>query len=129
MIVVDASVAFEVVLRTPLGLSAGERLADEDQHAPHLVDVEIASALRRLVFAKEIGTDGAEEALLALMEWPLVRHAHTPLLPRIWALRHGISAYDACYVALAETLGAPLLTCDARLANAHGHSAKIELIG
>ena len=128
MIVVDASIAFEVVLRTPRGLRSAERLADEDLHVPHLVDLEIASALRRLVLAKEIGTDAAEEALQNLMEWPLIRHAHTPLLPRIWALRHGISAYDACYVALAETLGVPLLTCDTRLANAHGHGAKIELL-
>ena len=128
MIVVDASVAFEVVLRTPRGLRAAERLADEDLHVPHLVDLEIASAARRLVFAKEIGTDTAEEALLALMEWPLIRHAHTPLLPRIWALRNGISAYDACYVALAETFGVPLLTCDAKLSRTHGHSAKIELL-
>jgi len=128
MIVVDASVAFEVVLRTPLGLRAAERLADEDLHVPHLVDVEIASAIRRQFLAGELGMDAAEEALQNLMEWPLIRHAHTPLLPRIWALRHGISAYDAFYVALAETLGVPLLTCDARLAHAHGHSAKIELL-
>ena len=128
MIVVDASVAFEVVLRTSRGLRAAERLADEDLHVPHLVDLEIASAARRLVFAKEISTDVAEEALLSLMQWPLIRHEHTPLLPRIWDLRHGISAYDACYVALAETLGAPLVTCDSRLANAHGHSVKIELL-
>ena len=128
MIVVDASVAFEIVLRTALGMQAGERLISEDIHVPHLVDVEIASATRRQVFAGELGMDAAEEALQNLMEWPLIRHAHTPLLPRIWALRHGISAYDAFYVALAETLGVPLLTCDARLANAHGHSAKIELL-
>jgi len=128
MIVVDASVAFEIVLRTTLGMQAGKRLISEDIHVPHLVDVEIASAIRRQYLAEKLGMDAAEEALLALMEWPLIRHEHTPLLPRIWALRHGISAYDACYVALAETLDAPLLTCDARLANAHGHGAKIELL-
>lgn len=129
MIVVDASVAFEIVLRTTLGMQAGERLISEDIHVPHLVDVEIASAIRRQFLAGELGMDAAEEALQNLMEWPLIRHAHTPLLPRIWTLRHGISAYDACYVALAETLGATLLTCDVRLAHAHGHSAKIELLG
>lgn len=129
MIVVDASVAFEVVLRTPRGLSAARHVADEDLHVPHLVDLEIASALRRLVFAKEIGADAAEEALLALMEWPLVRHAHTPLLPRIWTLRHGISSYDACYVALAEALNVPLLTFDGKLSRAHGHRANIALLG
>ena len=68
-----------------------------------------------------------DEAVSFLQALPLTRHAHTPLLPRIWQYRHTLSAYDAAYVVLAETLGATLLTRDARLASAHGHAATIEL--
>lgn len=129
MIVVDASVAFEVVLRTPLGKRANARLAGEDVHVPHLVDIEIASVVRRHLLTADLDMEAAEEALLNLLEWPLTRHAHTMLLSRIWELRNSVTAYDASYVALAETLDVPLLTCDARLARAHGHLAKIELLG
>ena len=69
----------------------------------------------------------SKEALEILQWLPLQRYAHEQFLARIWELRHGITAYDAAYVALAEALDAPLLTCDARLASAAGHHARIEL--
>ena len=68
------------------------------------------------------------EALDDFAHLSLVRHPHGPLLPRMWALRDSLSAYDAAYVALAEALGATLLTLDARLARAGGHSARVEVV-
>ena len=96
-------------------------------HAPHLLDIEITQALRRLVQAKAIDAVRAEQALADYAQLAIERHEHVPLLARIWQLRDAISAYDACYVALAEALDAPLLTCDGKLARAHGHAAQIRL--
>jgi predicted nucleic acid-binding protein len=68
-----------------------------------------------------------EEALNDLAIWPLTRHVHGPFLRRIWTLRNNVTAYDAAYIALAELLNIPLLTCDGRLAASSGHQARIEL--
>jgi predicted nucleic acid-binding protein len=68
------------------------------------------------------------EALQDLADFPLTRCPHEPLLERIWQLRHSLSAYDAAYIALAEALNAPLVTCGARVARAHGHSARVEIL-
>jgi len=97
-------------------------------HAPHLLDIEVADALRRMVQRKDITTVRAEEGLADLAHLRIERHGHPLLLGRIWQLRESMAAYDGAYVALAEALDAPLLTCDAKLANAHGHRARIELI-
>lgn len=104
-------------------LRASERL-----HAPHLLDIEIAQALRRLVQLKQITPHRAEQALEDFSQFAIERHIHQSLLPRIWQLRDSLTAYDGAYVALAEALSAPLLTCDAKLARAHGHRATIKLV-
>ena len=104
-------------------LDPAERL-----HAPHLLDVEVAQALRRLVQREEITPTRAQLALEDLTQIVIERHAHAPFLSRIWELRESLTAYDGAYVVLAEALRAPLLTCDGRPARAHGHRAKIELI-
>lgn len=129
MIVLDASAGIEWLLQTPAGQAIGKRISarHEALHAPHLIDVEIAHSLRRLARSGGLSTFRSDQAVSFLQALPLTRHPHTNLLPRIWQYRHTLSAYDAAYVALAETLGATLLTHDARLAAAHGHSAKIEL--
>ena len=85
---------------------------------PHLLDVEVASALRRLTLTGHIGDAAASAVLGALARADLVRHEHVPLLGPIWALRATVSPYDAAYVALATALGAPLVTTDRRLAAA-----------
>jgi predicted nucleic acid-binding protein len=95
---------------------------------PHLADVEVASVLRRLVAADAISERLAREALEDLADLGIDRHAHDPLLERIWELRRNVSAYDASYVALAEVLDAPLLTCDKRLKRASGTQAQIEVM-
>ena len=96
-------------------------------HAPHLLDVEVTHALRRHFLQGAIDEQRGQEALNDLAAWPLTRHVHGPLVPRIWALRNNVTAYDAAYIALAEMLHAPLLTCDSRLAASGGHNARIEL--
>jgi predicted nucleic acid-binding protein len=130
VIVVDASVAVDVLLRRPDSATLVSRLLDsgEGLHAPHLLDVEVAQVLRRFALRGTLSEKRGNEALRLLAEFPLTRHDHTVLLPRMWALRENITAYDAAYVALAELLGATLLTRDRRLAAAVGHRAKIEVV-
>jgi predicted nucleic acid-binding protein len=130
MIVLDASAVVELVLGTEAGRSVGVRIADPSLslHAPHLVDVEVTQALRRYVREGEIGAAEAAEALEGLRALDMERHAHEPLLDRVWELRANLTAYDAVYVALAEALNAVVLTCDSRLARAPGIKARIELV-
>ncbi len=130
MIVVDASALLEFLLQTSLGARVEARLfREEDElHAPHLLDVEIAQGLRRLVRTGEVSSGRAEEAIADLTDLDLHRHAHLDLLGRAWKLRDNISAYDAMYVALAEAIEAPIVTCDSPLAKAPGHRARIEVI-
>jgi len=128
LIVLDASALLEILLRTAAGHRAEARLAqDGDGCAPHLIDVEVVQALRRLAAARQIGETRAREAVEDFADMPLQRYAHEPLIERMWSLRGNLTAYDAAYVALAEALGAPLLTTDRRLASAPGHRARIEL--
>ena len=101
---------------------------DQSLHAPHLLDLEIVQVLRRYRRNGELQAARAAEALEDLRDLPLVRYPHAPFVPRIWQLRDSLTAYDAAYVALAEALEAPLITRDSRLASAHGHRAKIELL-
>jgi predicted nucleic acid-binding protein len=130
VIVVDASAVLETLLRTPAAAAVEGRLFDSRQtlHAPHLIDVEVAQVVRRYAAAGELDAERGREALADLADLPLLRYPHDLLLPRIWELRHNLTAYDAAYVALAEALGAPLLTRDRRLAAAPGHHAQVELV-
>ena len=129
MIVVDASAMLEVLLGTATGALVEDRLltGGESLHAPHLLDVEVAQVLRRYAAAGELTPERGREALMDLVDFPVHRYPHDVLLPRIWELRHNVTAYDAAYLALAEILAAPLVTCDARLAAAPRHAAKIEV--
>lgn len=130
MIVVDASAVIEVLLNTPAGVRVADRLfADgETLHAPHLLDLEVAQVLRRYALSAELDAARGAQALEDLAALPLSRYPHDVLLPRIWELRHNVTAYDAAYVALAEGLAAPLVTRDAALAASRGHAARIELL-
>ena len=130
MIVVDASAVVEVLLGTPAAAAIERRLFDagETLHAPHLLDIEVADVLRRYAARGEIDDPRGRMALADLDDFPLYRYPHDPLLLRVWDLRNNLSAYDAAYVALAEELGAPLITRDGRLAGSPGHRARIELM-
>lgn len=117
MIVVDASAAV-------LGLlddgEARGRLAAERLIAPHLVDAEVLHTLGRQARCGVIKTADAERALNVWQRLGVQRFPVVGMLDRIWELRHNVTAYDASYVALAEELDCPVLTADARLANASG---------
>jgi predicted nucleic acid-binding protein len=129
LIVVDASVVVELVLRTAGSEILWDRiLPDRSWHAPHLVDVEVTQVVRRWERRREIQPDQARAALGRLDELPLRRYPHRALIPRMWELRRNLTAYDASYVALAEILDVPLVTRDVRLATAPGHVAAIELL-
>jgi predicted nucleic acid-binding protein len=133
MLVVDASAVTELLLGRAGGDTVAEelRLHDFDVHAPHLLDVEVLSALRRLVASGDASAERAAEAIADLLALPLDRHGHDALVPRIWELRENLTTYDATYVALAEAVadeGAPLITADARLARAAGALSRIRVI-
>lgn len=131
MIVLDASAALELLLNTPLAPRVADRVLAprESLHAPHLIDLEIAQVLRRWERTGALTPLRGEEALADLADLPLARYPHQLLLARVWSLRANATAYDAAYLALAEALGATLVTRDAALASVPGHGAKVEVIG
>jgi predicted nucleic acid-binding protein len=118
MIVVDASAVTELLLQTELGTRVERRVYrdNEELHAPHLLDVQVLSALRRLVRGGEVEAERAEEAIDDLPLLRIVRHGHVDLSPRAWELREHFTAYDALYLAFAESLDATVVTCDGRSA-------------
>jgi predicted nucleic acid-binding protein len=130
VIVLDASAALELLLRTNKGEVVGSRIspASETLHAPHLIDLEVAQVLRRYVSRGQIHEARASAALDDLRDLDLFRYPHEVLLDRIWELRENASAYDAAYLALAEALGAPLLTTDLRLGAVPGTAARVEVV-
>lgn len=128
MIVVDTSALLSAVIQQPRNEQLVARLSqDSDLHAPHLIDVEMLHALRRLVARGRLTEERAADARMDLADLTLVRYPHQPLGDRIWELRHNLTAYDATFVALSEALAVPLITCDRRLASADSHSASVEL--
>lgn len=130
MIVVDASALVDVLLRTPAAERIETRLFGSRQSlaAPHLLDIEVAHALRRYAAVGDLDDERGRAALADLADFPLRRYSHDFLLPRVWALRNNLTAYDAVYVALAEALEASLLTHDRRLAAAANRYVRVELI-
>jgi predicted nucleic acid-binding protein len=129
VIVLDASVALEWLLQTAAGRQIENRIYSrgESLHAPHLLDLEVAQVLRRLVQEVAVSAQRADQALQDLLSLRVTRYPHFVLLPQVWRLRHNFSAYDAAYVALTGELGATLITRDARLAAASGRGVRIEL--
>jgi predicted nucleic acid-binding protein len=93
----------------------------------HLIDTEVLHAPRRMTIRGELGGDRASEARRDFSDMQIARYPHAPLSERVWRLRHNLSAYEATFVALAEVLGVPLLTCDACLSASPGLEASVEL--
>jgi predicted nucleic acid-binding protein len=129
MIVLDASATVDWLLQTPAGRRIETRIYSrgESLHTPHLLDLEVAQVLRRLLREHTVSAQRAYEAIEDLLDLRITRYPHFVLLHSIWQLRHNLSAYDAAYIVLAERLGATLITRDARLASAPGHAAPVEL--
>ena len=129
MIVLDASAVVDWLLQTDAGWRIENRIysGSETLHAPHLLDVEVTQALRRLLRLDVITLSRAGESLRDLIDLRVLRHGHTILLPRVWLWRDNLSAYDDTYLALTLALGATLITRDARLASARGQAVSIEL--
>lgn len=126
MIVVDASAMVEALVGRDADAALFEALGG-DLFAPHLLDVEVLSVLRGLTLAHKLNPLDADRAREDYFALTIHRHEIAGLAERIWELRHQFTSYDASYLALAEALGSPLLTCDAKLAT-NGHHAEIRLI-
>ncbi|MGQ0630038.1 MAG: type II toxin-antitoxin system VapC family toxin [Sporichthyaceae bacterium] len=125
MKVVDAGVIVELVA----GALDPVLLGSEDLAAPHLIDSEVTQVLRGLARRAELTEEQAATALSGFGALTLVRFGAHELRTRMWELRHNLSAYDATYVALAETIGASsLLTTDARIARAPGIRCAVEVL-
>lgn len=130
MLVVDASVlAVALADDDRDGDVARERLRGEGLAAPELIDLEVASVLRRQLLGGALSPRRASFALLDLADLPLERAPHLPLLARCWELRENLTVYDAAYVALAEALEVALVTGDSRMAQAPGLRCAIEVLG
>ena len=129
MIVLDASAAIDWLLQTAVGQEIEDRLYSrgESLHSPHLLDLEVAQVLRRLVREGAVSAPRADQAIQDLFDLRVTRYPHFVFLPHIWRLRDNFSAYDAAYIALTERLGATLITRDARLASASARRVSIEL--
>src|ERR1017187_9192864 len=128
MIVLDASIVVELLTNGTLAESIRSELAGRDESfiVPHLIDVEVMSAIRRLMAGQRKDSHRSDQFLAGLAALPAERYAHTPLLGRIWELRRNFTAYDATYIALAEAMDAALYTCDEKLFK--GHKARVVLL-
>ena len=125
MIVLDASVVVELLVNGEKADAIRNELAGSAESflVPHLIDVEVISAIRRLTAGERLDTHRSGQFLAALAALPAERYSHVPLAGRIWELRHNFTAYDAAYIALAEATGAVLYTCDEKLRR--GHKARV----
>jgi len=129
MLVVDASCLYEVVAGGSEAETIRQRLAsDADQAAPHIVDVEVFNVVRREFRAGRLDNTAASQAIADLQDWPGERFSHRLLLDRAWELRDTVRGWDAMYVALAEALGAVLITTDQRLGAANSPRCEIEVL-
>jgi predicted nucleic acid-binding protein len=124
--VIDASAAIEALFGDEV---AGAALSEIGVFAPEVVDLELTSALRKMVLRGEAPRESLEELLADWAGNDVVRCPHVPLLERVWAMRDRITAYDASYVALAEQLGLPLVTADRRLASVAQEFCEVRLVG
>jgi predicted nucleic acid-binding protein len=118
--VVDASALVELLLQGERAAAVAQAVHGTEMTAPDVVNPEVLSVLRRMERTGEVGPERARQAVADLLDAPVRRFPTLPLLPLVWELRGSVSAYDACYVALARALGCPLVTGDLHLTRAPG---------
>lgn len=121
----DASIVVELLTGGSVAETLRRELVIQDQSflAPHLLDIEVMSAIRGLATSQRIDSHTIQQVLNKLGKLPVMRCEHAPFLGRIWELRHNFTAYDAAYIALAEATDSVLYTCDAKLSR--GHRARV----
>lgn len=127
MIVIDASAMVGALVDSPADPELLALLADEELHAPDLLDFEIASALRGHLLGgllDEVRLDQALEDFIALR---VERHRMTQMLGHVLDLRDNFTVYDAAYVVLAQALEAPLATSDHKMGEARGLGADVHV--
>ena len=130
MLVPDASaVLTALTVDGEAGETARAKLTDAGPlHAPHVLDLEVLSALRGLLMGHKLTARRADQSRQDFWDLAVTRHPHRALAERVWQLRHNLSVYDAAYVALAEVLGAPLLTADAAMRGAPSVACPVEVV-
>ncbi len=126
--VVDASIAVEYLLKTPLGLSVAGLVEGDYPLAPEVMDVEVLSVLRRAVLRGALEEPRALLALEYLTRWPVQRISHRDLIPLAWEHYQNVTAMDAFYVAAARVYSVPVLTADGRLARAPGLGVAVQYV-
>ncbi len=129
MLIVDASCLYEVIVDAEQAEQVRARLASDTDHAaPHVIDVEVLSIVRRDRALGRLDSTAAHQAVEDLRDWPGERFGHRSLLERAWELRENVRAWDAVYVALAEALDATLLTLDRRLGRVQGLACAVDVV-
>jgi predicted nucleic acid-binding protein len=129
MLIVDASALYEVVVGARRAELIRQRLdADPELAAPHVIDVEVLSTIRRDYMLGRLDPTLARQAVADLQAWPGERFAHVNLVRRAWELRDNVRTWDAFYVALAEALDGTLVTLDSRLGRVQGLRCSIEVL-
>ncbi|KAA2256137.1 type II toxin-antitoxin system VapC family toxin [Solihabitans fulvus] len=125
-VVVDNSALIEIVVSEPPDPGLLRRLMTSVAAAPEVIDAEALRVLRRMALKGRLTDEEATSALTRVIQSPIKRLPHIWLLDAAWRMRHAVSGHDSLYVALAERLDVPLVTCDAKLAGSNGHKATIE---
>ena len=125
---IDASVAVELLLKTPLGQKLTEMVEGASLVAPELLDAEVLSVLRKAVLGGRLAESRAQMAVDDLAQWDMDRIALRDLAQLAWQHYQNVSAYDAFYVAVARVHGVPLLTADGRLTRAPGLGIEVERV-
>jgi len=128
LIVLDTSaLVATLVARKPYSDLVTRVASSGSLHCPHHVDIEFLSALRGLVLGGRLTPDRAADARQDFASLRVLRYPIRSVADRAWDMRNAVTAYDACFLALAEALKCSLVTCDSRLAAANGHRASVEL--
>jgi len=128
VIVIESSAMMDALVDEPVNPHLLALLADEELHAPALLDFEVASALRGHALGGRLDQVRLEEAIEDFSGFRIERHQMTDLLAYILDLRENFTVYDATYVILAHALEAPLVTADAKMNEAKRFGVDVRVI-